>query len=271
MKITFYTIITCGILSAATFVLAQTQTPATQPVEQRVLPEVRFDGVGFDDVMAFFRDVAPGFSPYIVRDSNVASNTPQLTLHAKDITIDQFLVFLEQAYGVKTTKVEGPVNPIWVIKIPHTVGNFKSDRRLLRPYSLRDAIVPLITGRNGNTTDIEKQALQDVLMLIQTALKEAHADQDVSIKVHEPTRTLLVYGALQAHDVVDQVLQTLRPSTDDIRAKSEEELRKLRAKFDEQAAVMQDLTDSNIRLKQQIFLEANKMGTATTSPSRPKE
>jgi hypothetical protein len=263
MKITVCITITCAILSAATSASAQTTSPATQPVEQRVIPELKFDGVGIDDVMAFLRDVAPGFSPYIARESNAASNGPLLSLHAKDMTVEQFLKFLEQAYGIKTAKVDGPINPIWVMRVPNSVSN--TDRRLLRPYSLRDAIIPLTTGRNGNPDDLEKQALQDVLTLIQTALKEARVDQGVSIKVHEPTRTLLIYGSVPSHEVVDQVLQTLRASTDEVRKKADENAIFLSTELQKVISERDILQKEVARLRTEMR-QAELRSGATTSP-----
>lgn len=196
------------LLLAPAFALAQ-QKPTTQPTDF-VIPELRFDKIGFDDVMEFMGDVVPGFQVQLLRDPGVPADYPTVTFRAKEVTTRQMMDFFTSAYGVEWEQIEGPRGSIFIARLRMTERVVAQLQKAGRPsgnirmYSLA-AIAP------GT-----KDPMADVLSIIQAAVEQSGVPKP-TLKVHESTRMLMVTGDPAALAVVDGVLAALRPSQDDVR------------------------------------------------------
>src|SRR5436190_17024932 len=81
---------------------------ANAAMMSRVLPEVAFQDVGFDDVIDYLRDVS-GFQAVIVRDPGVPEGEPVIRLRLKSVPLKQLLQVIQAAHpDVGIEPVEHP-------------------------------------------------------------------------------------------------------------------------------------------------------------------
>jgi hypothetical protein len=201
----------------------------TPTIELEPLPAQKLQGP-LDEILNQIKEKAKGFNTVIVRSENVPESYPTLApLTANGVTIGQFLEFVKTSYpGVEISRIDGPNDPLYVIRI--SLGNPQpgmpgSGQPLdangypitanVKVYPLGNIVRALAEGKTGNG-DHTKQALDDVLSLVQATLDQAGATNDqTSIKVHEPTLSLVFRGSGDKIALIDQLLATLEPKQDD--------------------------------------------------------
>lgn len=239
----------CAVLLIVATAYAQSAKPTTVPVEDRLMPGERFEDVPLDDVLSFIHEAVPAFNVVVVRGPNVPANYPTIPrMTVKNITIGQFLQFLQESFpDLTVAPIEGPESALYVVRIPSAMmpeglavesrppqpGGFPggmgmvggggglfeagpmpviSDTPLVRVYKLSEIVASI----SGGQPDKQKQALNDVLSLIQAALEQIDdgGKDKAVIKVHEQTQTLLFKGTVNKQQVLEQIIQTLQPDVD---------------------------------------------------------
>jgi hypothetical protein len=238
-----------GVVSA----LAQsvpTPAPATQQtdIEATVLPELAFDSMPFDDVLDFLRHKVNGFNAVAVRDPGAPPGYPLLTnLKLRDVSLGQFMEFIEKSYrGVHVERIQGTERsgPLFVIHIDAVeqpgppagmiaggaapVGGgpgMQPEEPAVSVYRLSTIISALAETKSaGSEPEKSKQALNDVLSLVQAALEQTGEKPKTSVlKVHEPTQVLVFKGTPQENAIVREVLETLpdQPKAQDNKYKTQ--------------------------------------------------
>jgi hypothetical protein len=217
--------------------LAPQQEPAA--IEGEPLPAQKLQGP-LDEILNQIKDKSKGFNSVIVRSPGVPESYPTLApLTANGVTIGQFLQFIKTSYpGVEISRIDGPNDPLYVIRIalgnvppwqlPGMPGNSQPvvdpttgaamglpPQPTVKVYPLGNIVRALADGKTGNG-DHTKQALDDVLSLVQATLDQAGASKDqTSIKVHEPTLSLVFRGSPDKIALLDELLATLEPKQDD--------------------------------------------------------
>lgn len=207
--------------------------PASAPgggASQRPISEINFTAVSADDVMGFLRDVVPGFQAVIVRDPDVPAGEPQVTLNLKNVTLDQFIAVLSQAYPSLEWST-APGTTIHVVRV-HAASGLTGSK--LHVYSLaplvsnlahptpqqpgpQPGIVPGGPAAPAPATDdpekqlqeMRKRALNNVLSVIKAALAQVPDGDSAVLQVHEETETLIFKGTASQEEAVEQVLQAL--------------------------------------------------------------
>jgi hypothetical protein len=226
------------------------------PIEQEPLPAQRLEGP-LDDILNQIKDKAKGFNTDIVRSPGVPETYPTLApLTANGVTIGQFLQFIKSSYpGVEINRIDGPKDPLYVIRIalgnnaPWQLPGMPGNGQPIDPttgaavgfpppvtvkvYPLGNIVRALAEGKTGNG-DHTKQALDDVLSLVQATLDQAGANKDqTSIKVHEPTLSLVFRGSPDKIALLDQLLATLEPKEDDSKVgKMRREMEEMSKQYD---------------------------------------
>jgi hypothetical protein len=212
---------------------AAQQTPA--PVEGVMLPDQKFEQVRLDDILDFLKDKIPGFNSVVVRGPGVPDDYPTIpTLTAKNVTVGQFLEFLKSSYpGVEIQRIDGPAAPLYVIRVgsasfnpglfggPPGVGGggvpLPGDGPTqIQIYRLSDIVTSIAATKTDNG-DHAKEALDDVLSLIQSSMEQTDEKVPPTMKIHPATQTLLFKGNRAQIVVIQQVLEALQPTPDDLK------------------------------------------------------
>jgi hypothetical protein len=201
---------------------------------QRAIPEINFTSVPVDDVIVFLRDNVPGFQAVTVRDPDVPAGEPQVTLNLRNVTLDQLIAVLSQAYPSLEWST-APGTTIHVVRV-HAASGLTASR--LHVYSLSQLVGNLAGalqqqpipqpgfGPGGAAApppapggDMEKQmqetrkrALNNVLSVIKAALAQVPDGNSAVLQVHEETETLIFKGTPQQQEAVEQVLAALSGS-----------------------------------------------------------
>jgi len=186
----------------------------------RVLPEVSFQDVGFDDVVDFLRDVS-GFQAVIVRDPGVPEGQPVIRMRLKSVPLGQVLEVIAKAHPeIGFEPVEHPGGPIvQVIRIratEETDSTAKQGPKVVRVYPLSGEILAVLRTRGelgpmgGPEKEAAKKGLDDVLSLIKATVEAAGDRAAPTLAVHEETQSLIVTGTREQHATVQDTLAALR-------------------------------------------------------------
>jgi hypothetical protein len=208
---------------------------ATMPansMEAQTMPADRIDKPTLlDDELESIRAAVADFNSVVVRDPGVPADYPTLpVMTLKNVTLGQFLQFVRAAYpGVEIVRIDGPAGALYSIRIRPDEeamrrASFRADARAdanrVRLYRLADVVSALsITdklrfgpdGKDVNHDEIVKDATNQVLSLLQAALDQTDQDGPVTLKIHEPTQTLMFKGSRAKQDVLEEALSTLQP------------------------------------------------------------
>jgi hypothetical protein len=231
---------------------APTPPAPTPEVEAHIIPGEQMPRTSLDKMLDYLKDKVPGFNSAVVREPDVLSDYPTLPdMTLKNVTVGQLLELVRSSYpGVDITRIDGPNSPLYVVTIRAARGvptqssaqqaaqvaaqqaaqlasqaslfgqngaaaaiAPQSDVPLVHVYRLNDIVQSLASQTGSNDT---KKAMEDILSLIQAALDQAGGnDGTVSLKVHEPTQTIVFKGSPRKMVVLEQVLETLRPRPGD--------------------------------------------------------
>jgi hypothetical protein len=245
--------------------------PAPAPVEGEMLPGEKFDNVRLDDFLDYLKQKVTGsggFNSVIVRAPGVPTDYPTLpSMTTKNVTIGQFLEFVKTSYpGVDIKRIDGPTAPLYVIRIENAEGQIAAGPPVTPgpdPTATQVMVFPLgkvigsVVARmpSAGGADDQKKALDEVLSLVEAAMKEQSGGAPPTLQVHEATQTLLFKGTAAQLSVLVQVLQTLQPTGDDLNNLNNNNV--LRA---EARQVMQENND--------LKLQLNALKRATTQPQK---
>jgi hypothetical protein len=125
---------------------------------------------------------------------------------------------------------------------------------VVKVYRLNDIVQALVASQPEPANP--KKAMDDVLSLIQASLDQVGGKDDVTLKVHEPTQTVVFKGSPRKMMVLEQVLDTLRPKPNE--PGSVENFRKRQAELDRRMAELQDQ-----------LAAMRKKAAAAASPTQP--
>lgn len=207
---------------------------ATMPansMEAQTMPTDRIDKpILLDDELESIRAVIADFNSVVVRDPGVPADYPTLpVMTLKNVTLGQFLQFVRAAYpGVEIVRIDGPAGALYSIRIRPDEeairrASFRADARAdanrVRLYRLADVVNALCAdklrfgqdGKDINRDEVVKDATNQVLSLLQAALDQTDQDGPVTLKIHEPTQTLMFKGSRAKQDVLEEALSTLQP------------------------------------------------------------
>lgn len=273
MKLTRYFIVTCLSLMTGLPVLAQSTTkPTTASIGEMIMPSERFKNATFEQVLSAIRDLAPDFNYTIVRQSGLPTNYPLIEdLSTRKITVDQFLFLVNRIYGIKSEPVEGPSGTLWVFRIEQLGGDAggslveqaRQATRHVQVYRLTEIISGLELG-SAEKPD-QKKIINDILSLVQAAIKESGNAKDIALQVHEPTQMLMVNGTPSQLYLVSSVLSELRPSKESLDRKMQETIQAQREKLN---SYTRELNDKN-NVIASLTYELNEVRAKSTT--RPKE
>jgi hypothetical protein len=194
--------------------------------EEKVLPEVKFDGVRLEDVVDFLQDVSNGkYRAVVVHRGNAEG--PMVTMRLKNVSIAQIMNVLVTAYpGIEIVPVDGPTGPVHVITISPAPGQAGAPgggeaeagvelERAVRVYRLA-GIVDGITrpgvafsGPAARDSKEAKEALNNVLSLIKATVQLTSPREAPTLQVHEETQTLIFKGSPQQRQAIEDVLAAL--------------------------------------------------------------
>ena len=171
-----------------------------------------------DDELREIHDAVPSFIWVLNRDGFAQPDYPTLPpMTLKHVTIGQFLQYVQVAFpGVQCVRIDGPEGSLYSIRVAGSPDRPRTSH--VRLYRLSDIInaqadeeAAKDKDANKSRDDRIKAATNDVLSLLQAALDQTDPDGASSLKIHEPTLTLMFKGSLAKQEVLEEALQTLTP------------------------------------------------------------
>jgi hypothetical protein len=188
-------------------------------LEKQPMPTESIDKpVLLDDELRAIHDAIPAFIWVTNRDGYAAADYPTLPrMTLKNVTVGQFLQYVQTAFpGVQCLRIDGPNGPLYSIRISGNPNGAHNNH--VRLYRLSEIINAQADEEAAKDKDVSKSrddrvkaATNDVLSLLQAALDQTDPDGAMSLKIHEPTLTLMFKGSLAKQEVLEEALQTLTP------------------------------------------------------------
>jgi hypothetical protein len=176
---------------------------ATPPTDDNpTLKQVSFHGSRLSEVVTYLRDTCPRFKVVMIPDPQCADPDPTLPdIDLKNVDLNQVLDVLSQTLPQLTIDgVQGQQGPVCLLKLGAPAGGQPPRLQVYR-------LTPLIP----DTAD-RKTYLNDILSLVQAALEAHGSANNVLMKVHEQTGTLIFRGNAAQTDVVERALKALEPT-----------------------------------------------------------
>jgi hypothetical protein len=220
--------------------LTSPSTPASRPASAgQLIPVAQFDNTPLEEALESIRGQVPGFNFIVVRDPGVPDDYPVLPkMSVKEISLGQFMEFLGTAFrGVSIREIDGVDSPpVYSIQIMNLSGRgdlgfgrggFGGTRRggpATQQATPREEmgtsvyrLTPIINGmvRNNLAKD-PKQAMNDIISLLQTAVDQAERRTQAILKVHEPTQMLIFNGSTAQQDVLNAAIRAMQPSAEEL-------------------------------------------------------
>ena len=209
------------IQNTATGIGTPVRTPTTMPgLEGMPMPSDEITKpILLDDELREIHDAVPSFIWVLNRDGFAQPDYPTLPpMTLKHVTIGQFLQYVQAAFpGVQCVRIDGPEGSLYSIRIAGSPDRPRTNHvRLYRLSDIINAQANESEAKDKDTTKARdermKTATNDVLSLLQAALDQTDPDGASSLKIHEPTLTLMFKGSLAKQEVLEEALQTLTPS-----------------------------------------------------------
>jgi hypothetical protein len=254
--------------------VASAAAPAPAPVEGEMLPEEKFSNVRLDDFLDVVKQKVTGFNSVVVRGPGVSQDYPILpSMGMKNVTIGQFLEFVQTAFpGVGIKRIDGPAAPLYVITIRNegseAVLGAEADRgdgsMDMMVFPLDKIIDKLVYEAPGHTED-RKKALDDVLSLVEAAMKQQSGGAVPALQVHEATQTLVVRGTTAQLKGLSKVLGSLAPTSDDLNDIHNYQASKHES--DSSAVLTAALEQANLNNKE-LNAQLGDLKRATTQPQK---
>jgi hypothetical protein len=220
---------------------AAATTPAN-PARPMLLPEVKVEGLPLVEVLNFLRDVDPTFQVVLAGPGAQGGGPIIHELKLKNVSAEAVLKLLAQTYpqiSIDTVAADDQGSPIWTVVVgaPKPAGEgdplfggagpgfdpamgMPADRSA-EPVTivrrLRESIDHLAAG---DSEEARAKARSAVLSLIQATIETqgGGGKAPATIKLHEPTDTLVFKGTAAQAQFVDEALGTLLPSKENQQA-----------------------------------------------------
>ena len=219
--------------TSVTTTVGSTSSPVTQPKPQpdfatKTLPEVDWQPTNtVPDILDHLHDQFPGVSFVLVRTPNTPENVPLGTrVQMKNATLEQLLNVLQLAHpGLSLSPVvpngqggpslfppseqqQPPPPPsMW---IAHLDDPQPTPEQKVQVFNLKDLVASRAADAAVDGGDHTHEATDEVLSVVNAALEAQAAGGPLpTLKVHEPTLTLIVRGTGAQLDLVQQTLATL--------------------------------------------------------------
>ena len=146
--------------------------------------------------------------------------------------LGQFLQFVQACFpGVRIVRIDGPAGSLYSVRIAQDDNAMRraamiSDQNRVRLYRLNDMISAqaddaatrsIVGKKPEEVTNVKprdeqiKDATNQILSLLQAALDQTDSDGPMSIKIHEPTLTLMFKGSKAKQTVLEEALDALQP------------------------------------------------------------
>jgi hypothetical protein len=224
-----------ALLLAAVTASAEPPIPPDQPIKNDTpMPPLSVPAGGrpLRDVLADVQKSVPSFHCVVTSDPGMADNEPVLPpMQLTDLTIGQFLQFVNDTYPKVTIhRIDGAADkpPLYALNVGtpddggggHTQSLFtppapppvEPPTLSVRVVSLSELVRPRAAAKTGDG-DRTRLATDDVLSAVQAALDVAALPgPPATVKVHQPTLTLIVRGTDAQLKLVDQTLKSLQPT-----------------------------------------------------------
>jgi hypothetical protein len=263
--------------------------PAPKAAEPagKTLPEISLNDVGLPDIIAFLRDVDPGFQAVIAYAPGIPRGEPKIQeLRLKNVTTDAVLHLLAETYpqiNIEAVSAGGEDGKgrIWTIRVGRDPRVDERDMALA-PVTTVNRLREIVDSVSDNARGAaeRKRAMDLVLSLVQAAVETAGRDGPPAVvKLHEGTETLVFKGTPEQVNLVQQTLASLEPPKDERDAKAQQQMeaykREIQAQQMRVEGVRQELEltrKQNEMLRQDVarMQDAGKSGPPGASPQQPK-
>jgi hypothetical protein len=219
-------------------------TESEQKLENTVLPDVSIGKASLNEVVDVLRKMVPTWNVVIIRKGGLPADYPIVpAMQIKNATLGQVLVLLRSSNnGVNIQPIDGPNGPLYVIHVdpvedPVTVasGVVIHSGVSVKVYYLSDVLLGMET--HGKS---QLQAMDDLASLISQTLDEDDEKLPSEIKIHAATNVLIFKGGPEKMEVLDQLIQSLTPSPEQISDQRYNELQRQLHQKDVQIDIMKD-------------------------------
>jgi hypothetical protein len=199
---------------------ADTTRPVAPLTWATTMPAIELSNRPLEQVLNELKQKLPGFDFSISRE-NVPHEYPVLPeMRVENVSLDDFEKLLQgQVPGISFSQTpdNGAVawnsQPFFEI---HITPNPNLPVPGVHVFGLTDIIAYRASLLKGDG-DHDKQAMNDVLSLIQAALDETDSPVKPQMKIHAPTQTLICKITSEQAEVVQQVLASLKPTEAQLR------------------------------------------------------
>ncbi len=223
------------------------------------LPPIAITESSLDDVLDAIKDRLPSFNAVVIRDPGVPADYPKLrNMKTDNITVSQFMEFLDKGIdGINVVAIGGTKSNLFVIKVHNpqaapgafggpTPAAMASDSPVVIIFPLRE-VIPEIASHQNDPKYTQKQAMDDILSLLQAALKAESHGAPAEIQVHEATEMLVVKGTAEEVQLVSQTLAAFAPSD------QEKKIRAARDAYEREIAQQKQRSQAEMaQLQQQL-------------------
>jgi len=164
----------------------------------KVLPQVEFDNISVDDAVNSLRDADPTLKVMLAYDPDATAGQT-INIKLKNVTAIDVLSLIHFAYP-----------NIDLIPVQSQTG---ATMMLLKVHTSPQPPPPVLRVKIFNLSPIVSAgtSLDQVMSLIQAVLDETQSDTKPVLKVHEPTKTLIVRGTIDQLNAVAETINALKP------------------------------------------------------------
>jgi hypothetical protein len=217
---------------------AKAEPAPTPSALDTILPEVKFHGAKLEEVLDFLQDQTKDFRAVVIRQPG-AEQGPEITLRLRNVSLGQLMEVITTAYGnvLEVLAVDGPRGPVQVVTVhgpdngvapgPNGGGGLNfggahaaEAERSVRVYRLTGIIEDMVRrGADGRLfqDDAEqaaratkqKEALNNILSLVKSALQLTDPREAPTLQVHEETQTLIFKGSAPQRLALEDVLSAM--------------------------------------------------------------
>ena len=196
--------------------------------DERAMPPITVPagGMPLRDALAAVGKAVPDFHYVVTRSPGTPDDVPVLPpMQMQGLTIGQFLGFVNLSTmvtnGLTINAIEGTGGkpPLYVIDIKRPAEVAAPPRSAFPPTTVHvSSLAELVEPRAAVKTDggdHVREATDDVLSAVQATLDAAAiSGPPATLRVHQPTLTLITRGSDEQLQLIEQTLAALRPTQD---------------------------------------------------------
>jgi hypothetical protein len=162
----------------------------------KVLPQVELDNISLDETVNSLRDADPTLKVMLAYDPDAATDQA-IKLKLQNVTAIDVLSLIHFAYpNIDLIPVQSQTGATMTLLRVHVIP---------QPAAMHVKVFNLSPIVAGGTS------LDQVMSLIQAVLDETPSDSKPVLKVHEPTKTLIVRGTPDQLNAVAETINALKP------------------------------------------------------------